>query len=44
MASASSVSEAHRRAKVEEKLMTTAFPAVYPSYKARTKMLIPFVL
>ncbi len=31
-------------ARVEERLMTTAFPVVYPSYRARTKMLIPFVL
>ena len=31
-------------AKVEEGLMTAAFPSVYPSYRARTKMLIPFVL
>ena len=30
--------------RVEERLMTTAFPAVYPSYGARTKMLIPFLL
>jgi protein-S-isoprenylcysteine O-methyltransferase Ste14 len=31
-------------ATVEERLMGAAFPATYPSYKARTKMLIPFVL
>jgi protein-S-isoprenylcysteine O-methyltransferase Ste14 len=31
-------------ARVEERLMTSAFPAAYPSYRARTKMLIPFVL
>ena len=31
-------------AKVEEGLMTAAFPSVYPGYRARTKMLIPFVL
>jgi protein-S-isoprenylcysteine O-methyltransferase Ste14 len=31
-------------AKVEERLMTSSFPAVYPSYMAKTKMLIPFVL
>lgn len=31
-------------ATVEERLMTTAFPAAYPSYKAQTKMLVPFVL
>lgn len=29
---------------VEEGLMTASFPAVYPDYKARTKMLIPFLL
>jgi protein-S-isoprenylcysteine O-methyltransferase Ste14 len=29
---------------VEEKLMTSNFPTQYPSYKAHTKMLIPFVL
>ena len=28
---------------VEEKLMTKQFPKVYPSYKNKTKMLIPFV-
>lgn len=28
----------------EEKLMAETFPDTYPSYKARTKMLIPFVL
>ena len=27
----------------EEKLMMKLFPKVYPSYKAKTKMLIPFV-
>jgi protein-S-isoprenylcysteine O-methyltransferase Ste14 len=27
----------------EEKLMTKEFPKVYPAYKARTKMLIPFI-
>jgi protein-S-isoprenylcysteine O-methyltransferase Ste14 len=27
----------------EEKLMTKQFPKVYPSYKAKTKMLVPFV-
>ncbi len=27
----------------EEKLMTKQFPKVYPSYKSRTKMLIPFI-
>jgi protein-S-isoprenylcysteine O-methyltransferase Ste14 len=31
-------------ATVEERTMTTSFPAAYPSYKAHTKMLIPFVL
>jgi protein-S-isoprenylcysteine O-methyltransferase Ste14 len=31
-------------ARVEERLMTGSFPAAYPSYQARTKMLIPFVL
>jgi protein-S-isoprenylcysteine O-methyltransferase Ste14 len=31
-------------ATVEERLMTTAFPADYPSYKEHTKMLVPFVL
>jgi protein-S-isoprenylcysteine O-methyltransferase Ste14 len=31
-------------AKVEEKIMTTSFPNSYPSYRMRTKMLIPFVL
>jgi protein-S-isoprenylcysteine O-methyltransferase Ste14 len=31
-------------ATVEERLLTKSFPAAYPSYKARTKMLIPFVL
>jgi protein-S-isoprenylcysteine O-methyltransferase Ste14 len=31
-------------ATVEERLMESAFPASYPGYKARTKMLIPFVL
>jgi protein-S-isoprenylcysteine O-methyltransferase Ste14 len=31
-------------ATVEERLMTTSFPRDYPSYKAHTKMLIPFVL
>lgn len=28
---------------VEEKLMAKQFPKVYPSYKSKTKMLIPFV-
>jgi protein-S-isoprenylcysteine O-methyltransferase Ste14 len=31
-------------ATVEERLMTTSFPADYASYQAHTKMLIPFVL
>ena len=31
-------------ATVEEKLLTTTFPSTYPSYRSRTKMLIPFVL
>ena len=31
-------------ATVEERLLTEVFPTDYPSYKARTKMLIPFVL
>jgi protein-S-isoprenylcysteine O-methyltransferase Ste14 len=31
-------------ARVEEKLLTTSFPDAYPRYRARTKMLVPFVL
>jgi protein-S-isoprenylcysteine O-methyltransferase Ste14 len=31
-------------AKVEERLMTDQFPAVYPAYRSHTKMLVPFVL
>ena len=31
-------------ASVEEKNLTATFPAAYPAYRARTKMLIPFVL
>ena len=31
-------------AKVEERLMMDSFPTAYPSYRGRTKMLIPFVL
>jgi protein-S-isoprenylcysteine O-methyltransferase Ste14 len=31
-------------ARVEEKIMTASFPATYPSYRTRTKMLIPFLL
>jgi protein-S-isoprenylcysteine O-methyltransferase Ste14 len=30
-------------AKVEERLMAQEFPHVYPAYRARTKMLIPFL-
>lgn len=31
-------------ARVEEARLTTSFPAAYPRYRAKTKMLIPFVL
>jgi protein-S-isoprenylcysteine O-methyltransferase Ste14 len=31
-------------ARVEERLMAASFPDTYPSYRLRTKMLIPFVL
>ncbi len=31
-------------ARIEEELMTASFPAVYPGYRARTKMLVPFLL
>jgi protein-S-isoprenylcysteine O-methyltransferase Ste14 len=31
-------------ASVEEKNLTATFPSAYPAYRARTKMLIPFVL
>ncbi len=31
-------------AAVEEKIMTASFPTTYPSYRTKTKMLIPFVL
>lgn len=31
-------------ARVEEKLLTSSFPDAYPRYRARTKMLVPFVL
>ena len=31
-------------ARVEEGIMTSTFPSTYPAYRARTKMLIPFVL
>ena len=30
-------------ARQEEKRMTLLFPAQYPAYKARTKMLLPFI-
>ncbi len=30
-------------AKVEERLMAASFPSTYPGYRARTKMLVPFV-
>jgi protein-S-isoprenylcysteine O-methyltransferase Ste14 len=30
-------------AKREESLMAATFPATYPAYKARTKMLVPFI-
>jgi protein-S-isoprenylcysteine O-methyltransferase Ste14 len=30
-------------ANVEEKLMMKEFPKTYPTYKAKTKMLIPFI-
>ncbi|MGH2832678.1 MAG: methyltransferase family protein [Solirubrobacteraceae bacterium] len=30
-------------ATVEEKIMAASFPGAYPSYRAKTKMLIPFV-
>lgn len=30
-------------ARVEERIMTAAFPTAYPGYRARTKMLVPFV-
>jgi protein-S-isoprenylcysteine O-methyltransferase Ste14 len=33
-----------RAARVEERLMAAAFPAAYASYRARSKMLIPFLL
>ncbi|HEX3612296.1 MAG TPA: isoprenylcysteine carboxylmethyltransferase family protein [Sporichthyaceae bacterium] len=29
---------------IEERLMTSQFPSVYPAYRDRTKMLVPFVL
>jgi protein-S-isoprenylcysteine O-methyltransferase Ste14 len=31
-------------ATVEEKLMTESFPTAYPAYRAKTKMLIPYLL
>lgn len=31
-------------ARVEEQLMTTQFPAVYPGYRDHTKMLVPFLI
>jgi len=31
-------------ASVEERTLTNTFPAAYPSYRGKTKMLIPFVL
>ncbi len=31
-------------ATVEEKIMTASFPTAYPGYRAKTKMLMPFVL
>jgi protein-S-isoprenylcysteine O-methyltransferase Ste14 len=31
-------------ARVEERLMTSSFPVLYPTYRAKTKMLIPFLL
>jgi protein-S-isoprenylcysteine O-methyltransferase Ste14 len=31
-------------ARVEERNLVAAFPSTYPAYRARTKMLIPFVL
>jgi protein-S-isoprenylcysteine O-methyltransferase Ste14 len=31
-------------ASVEEKNLTATFPSAYPAYRARTKMLIPFIL
>jgi len=31
-------------ATVEERLMKTSFPKAYPEYRARTRMLIPFLL
>jgi protein-S-isoprenylcysteine O-methyltransferase Ste14 len=31
-------------ARVEERLLTASFPTTYPTYRTKTKMLIPFVL
>jgi protein-S-isoprenylcysteine O-methyltransferase Ste14 len=31
-------------ARAEERLLTSSFPTAYPSYRTKTKMLIPFVL
>jgi protein-S-isoprenylcysteine O-methyltransferase Ste14 len=31
-------------ATVEERMLSTSFPEEYPRYRARTKMVIPFVL
>jgi protein-S-isoprenylcysteine O-methyltransferase Ste14 len=31
-------------ARVEEQLLSASFPTAYPAYRARTKMLIPFLL
>jgi protein-S-isoprenylcysteine O-methyltransferase Ste14 len=31
-------------ARVEERLLTTSFPTAYPGYRAKTKMLAPFLL
>jgi protein-S-isoprenylcysteine O-methyltransferase Ste14 len=33
-----------RAARVEERLMVDQFPAVYPAYRDRTKMLVPFLI
>jgi protein-S-isoprenylcysteine O-methyltransferase Ste14 len=31
-------------ASIEEKNLATSFPETYPAYRARTKVLIPFLL
>jgi protein-S-isoprenylcysteine O-methyltransferase Ste14 len=31
-------------ARIEERIMISSFPSIYPSYRIKTKMLIPFVL